>query len=190
MGHMHHASFISTVRMRIPHVALVKLLETSIVSFIIREKSSYHAETSRRTNSPATPDVSVTQLTRLTAEVLRLHLASRHLMTTGAKAVMAQRLHDAIHTTPVLQQQSDTAGIRPNLSAANSHSTTTTVPTATIIAATTNCYRAVGGFISITASNITAAIERFACADATNCIVADCIIATNNCQFYRPCTVI
>ena len=80
------------------------------------------------------------------------------------------------------------AGIHPNLSAANSHSTTTTVPTATIIVATTNCYRAVGGFISIVASNITTAIERFVCADATDCIVADCIIATNNCQFDRPCT--
>ena len=64
-------------------------------------------KTSRRTNSPATPNVmqaSVTQLTRLTAEVLRLHLASRHLVTTGTKAVMAQRLHDAIHATPVSQQ--------------------------------------------------------------------------------------
>ena len=42
MGHMHHTSFISTVR--IPHVALVKLLEIGIVSFTIREKSSYRAE--------------------------------------------------------------------------------------------------------------------------------------------------
>ena len=69
-------------------------------------------KTSRRTNSPAAPDVmraSVTQLARLTAEVLRLHLASRHLVTTGTKAVMAQRLHDAIHAAPVSQQQSDPA---------------------------------------------------------------------------------
>jgi len=37
------------------------------------------------------------------AEVLRLHLASRHLMTTGTKAVMGQWLHDAIHAMPVSQ---------------------------------------------------------------------------------------
>ena len=43
---------------------------------------------------------SLQQLTRLPAEVLRLHLSSRHLVTTGTKAVMASRLYDTLqHTT-------------------------------------------------------------------------------------------
>ena len=37
------------------------------------------------------------QLTRLPAEVLRLHLSSRHLVTSGNKSVMAQRLYHALH---------------------------------------------------------------------------------------------
>lgn len=39
----------------------------------------------------------VGQLTRLPAEVLRLHLSSRHLVTTGNKSTMAQRLYQALH---------------------------------------------------------------------------------------------
>ena len=46
----------------------------------------------------------IVQLTRLTAEVLRLHLSSRHLVTSGNKSVMAQRLYHALHnvTTTLL----------------------------------------------------------------------------------------
>ena len=40
---------------------------------------------------------SVTELARLSAEVLRLHLASRHLVTSGSKATMAKRLYDALN---------------------------------------------------------------------------------------------
>ena len=54
MGHMQHTSFISTVRMHIPHIVLVKLLETSIVFFTTREKSSYHAE-NINTHPPTQP---------------------------------------------------------------------------------------------------------------------------------------
>ena len=39
----------------------------------------------------------IDQLTRLPAEVLRLHLSSRHLVTSGNKSVMAQRLYHALH---------------------------------------------------------------------------------------------
>ena len=38
----------------------------------------------------------IDQLTRLPAEVLRLHLSSRHLVTSGNKSVMAQRLYHAL----------------------------------------------------------------------------------------------
>ena len=40
---------------------------------------------------------SLEQLARLPAEVLRLHLASRHLATSGPKATMAKRLYDALN---------------------------------------------------------------------------------------------
>ena len=59
-------------------------------------RSSRHARSSR----PTSLDIhrcSVEQLTRLPAEVLRLHLLSKHLITTGTKAVMARRLYHAIH---------------------------------------------------------------------------------------------
>ena len=39
----------------------------------------------------------IDQLTRLPAEVLRLHLSSRHLVTSGNKSLMAQRLYHALH---------------------------------------------------------------------------------------------
>ena len=38
----------------------------------------------------------INQLTHLPAEVLRLHLSSRHLVTSGNKSVMAQRLYHAL----------------------------------------------------------------------------------------------
>jgi len=47
----------------------------------------------------------VAQLARLTAKILRLHLASHHLLTTGMKATMAQRLHDTIHAPDASVQQ-------------------------------------------------------------------------------------
>ena len=39
----------------------------------------------------------IDQLTRLPAKVLRLHLSSRHLVTSGNKSVMAKRLYHALH---------------------------------------------------------------------------------------------
>ena len=53
-----------------------------------------------RPSCPTSLDVhhcSTEQLVRMSAEVLRLHLSSRHLITSGAKSVMAQRLYRAIH---------------------------------------------------------------------------------------------
>ena len=41
----------------------------------------------------------IDQLTRLAAEVLWLHLSSRHLFTSGNKSVMAQRLYHALRNT-------------------------------------------------------------------------------------------
>ena len=59
-------------------------------------------KTSRSRSSGRVPDISsasVAELTRLPAEVLRLHLSSRHLITTGKKATLARRLHEALHLT-------------------------------------------------------------------------------------------
>ena len=53
-----------------------------------------------RPSCPTSLDVhhcSMEQLVRLPAEVLRLHLSSRHLITSRTKSVMAQRLYRAIH---------------------------------------------------------------------------------------------
>ena len=53
-----------------------------------------------RPSCPTSLDVhhySMEQLVRLSAEVLWLHLSSRHLITSGTKSVMAQRLYHAIH---------------------------------------------------------------------------------------------
>ena len=41
---------------------------------------------------------SMEQLVHLLAEVLRLHLSSRHLITSRTKSVMAQRLYCTIHS--------------------------------------------------------------------------------------------
>jgi len=54
---------------------------------------------------------SVTLVAILMAEILRLHLASHHLLTTGMKAMMAQRLCEAIHApnSPAQQHSVDCA---------------------------------------------------------------------------------
>ena len=66
----------------------------------------------KKSSSSADQDLTqatIAQLARLMAEVLRLHLASHHLVTTGTKAAMAQRLYDAIQapqdSSMELQQQ-------------------------------------------------------------------------------------
>ena len=53
-----------------------------------------------RPSCPTSLDVhqcSMEQLVRLPAEVLWIHLSLRHLITSGTKSVMAQRLYHAIH---------------------------------------------------------------------------------------------
>ena len=53
-----------------------------------------------RSLSAVPPDISqylIARLARLPAEVLRLHLSSQQLVTSGSKVVMAKRLHDALH---------------------------------------------------------------------------------------------
>ena len=58
-----------------------------------------------RPSCPTSLDVhycSVEQLVRLPAEVLRLHFSSRHLITSGTKSVMAQRLYCAIHNIEIV----------------------------------------------------------------------------------------
>ena len=62
--------------------------------------------TSCRLNRPATSDVmqaSITQLNRLPAAILRLHLSTHHLVCTGTKAMMARRLYESIHQAPPQQ---------------------------------------------------------------------------------------
>ena len=55
---------------------------------------------SRISNPPVAPEVmqaSLAQLTKLLAEILRLHLTSRHLGSTGTEATMAHQLYNVIH---------------------------------------------------------------------------------------------
>ena len=64
------------------------------------------SSSSRRSSSTNTPptDVngrSVKQLARLPAEVLHLHLASCHLVTSGPKATMAKHLYDAVNPSTI-----------------------------------------------------------------------------------------
>ena len=59
-------------------------------------------KTSRSHSSGCVSDISsasIAELTRLYAEVLRLHLLSQHLITTGNKVTLARRLHEALHLT-------------------------------------------------------------------------------------------
>ena len=61
-------------------------------------------KTSKKRNQEGTLDVTAAtlqQLSALQAEVLRLHLLQRSLVTTGTKAVMAKRLYEALHNFPV-----------------------------------------------------------------------------------------
>ena len=54
-------------------------------------KAGSHSSRHTRSSHPTSLDVhhcSVEQVTRLPAEVLRLHLLSKHLITTGTKAVL------------------------------------------------------------------------------------------------------
>ena len=44
------------------------------------------------------------QLVCLPTEVLRLHFSSRHLITSGTKSVMAQRLYRAIHNIKIISR--------------------------------------------------------------------------------------
>ena len=65
-----------------------------------------HSSSSCRSSSTNTPSAnvnghSVEQLTRLPAEVLHLHLASHHLVTSGPKATMAKHLYDAVNPSTI-----------------------------------------------------------------------------------------
>ena len=60
------------------------------------------SSSTHRSSSTSTPPTdingrSIEQLVRPPAEVLRLHLTSRHLVTSGPKATMAKRLYDAVN---------------------------------------------------------------------------------------------
>jgi len=80
-------------------------------------------KTARSSSTEGPIDVmqySLQQLTRLPAEVLRLHLSSRHLVTTGTKVVMASRLYDALHHTtlsPTPSSSTATANNTPSSTA-------------------------------------------------------------------------
>ena len=72
---------------------------------------------STRTTPPVNPDVmqaTIAQLTRLLSEILRLHLSTRQLVSTGTKAMMARRLYEAIHPAP---QPQTTGQVSQQLSA-------------------------------------------------------------------------
>ena len=73
-------------------------------------------KSSQRRSSGQVSDIStatVAELTRLLAEVLQLHLSSRHLVTTGQKITMAQRCYKALHATnPINPASSPATNVR------------------------------------------------------------------------------
>ena len=81
----------------------------------------------RRSSSVAPPadinSCSAEQLARLPAEVLRLHLASRHLVTSGSKATMAKRLYDALNPSATDSNDASRSQVAPSPSTPPSTST-------------------------------------------------------------------
>ena len=80
---------------------------------------------------PRTPSIdtdvtrcTIQQLTRLPAEVLRLHFSSCHLLVTGTKVIMAHRLYDALHQLP-----SSHATVQPTTTVTATQSTSATTTT-------------------------------------------------------------
>ena len=75
----------------------------------------------------------VTELTRLPAEVFQLHLSSRHLVTSGNNATLACRLHEALHpvapaTTALASTTLHVTATPPSTSASSNN---TTIPPST-----------------------------------------------------------
>ena len=73
-------------------------------------------KSSQRRSSGQVSDIStatVAKLTHLLAEVLRLHLSLRHLVTTGQKTTMARRCYKALHATnPINPASSPATNVR------------------------------------------------------------------------------
>ena len=72
--------------------------------------SSASKGTFSRSDPSSWPNATVSQLHLLPAELLRLQLSARNLVTTGNKAIMAQRLHDSLHS----QQQANSSSTVTN----------------------------------------------------------------------------
>ena len=96
-------------------------------------------KSSQRRSSGQVSDIStatVTELTRLLAEVLRLHLSSRHLVTTSQKTTMARRCYKALHATnPINPASSPVTNVRiippPTSSPPPTNTSTTASPDVT-----------------------------------------------------------
>ena len=71
----------------------------------------------RRSSSVAPPadinDYSTKQLARLPAEIPRLHLASRHLVTSGSKATMPKCLYDALNPPATYSNDASRSQVAP-----------------------------------------------------------------------------
>ena len=72
----------------------------------------------RRRSSSVVPPADINgysgeQLAHLPAEVLRLHLASRHLVTSGSKATMAKRLYDALNPSATDSNDASRSQVAP-----------------------------------------------------------------------------
>ena len=85
----------------------------------------------RQSDPPSTPDVTVAfiaQLTKLPLEILRLHLSSHHLVSTGTKAAMARRLYDSIHPSAASSSTLATSTTQFSMTPAASTIQPTTTP--------------------------------------------------------------
>jgi len=205
---MHHALYInkSSTHVRLWHTAPVKLLELEKDLFASAQVKATMLKNFRQMNLPGSSDVteaSIPQLMQLTAEVLHLHLSSRHLITNGTKAVMARRLYDAIHAAlphqipasnsqnmPTLvlppQSQQSPIPVLPPQTATTSLLVVTLAPPITT-------YYLVDAICIVTATDHPI-VNTADCIFATNCIIATAavistvctittaaVIATNNC---------
>ena len=98
-------------------------------------------KTSRSRSSGRVPDISsasIAELTRLPAEVLRLHLSSRNLITTGKKAILARRLHEALHLTVPATTANSASSVTAPPPATTQTSINSSTPTTVTVTSTTN----------------------------------------------------
>ena len=105
---------------------------------------------------------SIAQLTKLPAEILRLHLSSRHLVSTGTKSAMARRLYNSIH----LSAASSSTPATSTTQSSTTPATSTVQPTTTLLPPqyiATIPPRSVASFTTPGTSELASLVNQFLC---------------------------